>query len=263
MKQDYPIGFFDSGSGGISVLAEFCRIMPHENCVYFGDHAHLPYGEKPAKEIRTLTLKGCDMLADQGIKALVVACNTASTAALSLLQKRYAFPVVGIEPPLAEANLLSNEGKVLVMATPATIKSDRFHILAAPYHGQLIPLPCPGLAEAVEAEDIEMQATLLHMFFHRLDVGQIGSIALGCTHYPLIKNTISHVLNHQVPILDGYTQLAFSMQERLDKAGLLNASREPGRIVLSTSGDNHIKTRLQRVFERQTSITSLDNQDSF
>ncbi|MGI6696889.1 MAG: glutamate racemase [Christensenellales bacterium] len=262
MNKHHPIGFFDSGSGGLSVLAAFRQAMPRENCLYFGDHAHLPYGTKPTEIIRELTIKACDGLAEQGVKALVVACNTVSTAALPLLQKRYPFPVLGVEPALAEATRLCPSGAILVMATPATIASPRFKAISAPHQNHFIPLPCPGLADAVESEDESVQIALLKKLFSSLDKRDICAIVLGCTHYPLIKNAIVHVFNKPVLFVDGYGKLARTLHDTLGTAGLLNEQTEPGKITLSTSGGEETKKRLQRILERHTNFTLSDNQGS-
>lgn len=254
MQQDHPIGFFDSGSGGISVLKAFQQVMPSEDFLYFGDHQNLPYGDKDPGTIRELTKKACDRLAEQGIKALVVACNTASTATLDELVTRYPFPVLGIEPPLQEASNLPGDGAILVMATPATLRSARFRSLASAYHERFSPFPCPGLAELVEAEDETAQRRYLKMRFAALPDRRIDAIALGCTHYPLIKPLIVKAFGRQVPLIDGYREAALTLQEQLKKAGQLTDRTRVGEVSLSSSGTEEALSRMRRfISDHQTS----------
>lgn len=262
MREFQPIGFFDSGSGGISVLAAFRHVLPQENYLYFGDHAHLPYGEKTPGEIRALTLSACDYLDQQGIKALVVACNTASTAALDLIQARYSFPVMGIEPPLEAAAKLPGAGKILVMGTPATMASDRYNILSAPYGKRFLSLPCPGLAALVESEDRVAQAACLDRLFHPIRRENISGIALGCTHYPLIRGLIAQVFDRPVPILDGYMQAASRTRDQMQKSGLLNQQRKAGKVTLISSLGAETEKRLKRFMAQQSAAIEANNQDA-
>lgn len=252
MRKLQPIGFFDSGSGGISVLAAFRSVMPQEDYLYFGDHAHLSYGDKAQEEIRALVISACDKLASQGIKALVVACNTASTAALEALLARYPFPVVGIEPPLALAAQLPGPGKILVMATPATLASARYQTLAAPYGERFVPLPCPHLAGLIEAEDASAQAACLEQLFEPLQRESIDAIILGCTHYPLIRTLITQAFQKPVPVLDGYAQSAEALKAQLKKSGLLNDQGHTGQVRLTSSGGEEAELKLARFLFQYT-----------
>ncbi len=252
MRKLQPIGFFDSGSGGISVLSAFRIVMPREDYAYFGDHANLPYGNKTSEEIKALTISACDALAARSIKALVVACNTASTAALDDLAGRYPFPVLGIEPPVKEAVKVQGAGSILVMATPATLASRRFLALAAPHGKRLMPLPCPGLAEMIEAEETGAQRDYLTRLFEGLEKDSINAIALGCTHYPLIKTEIAQAFGKPVPLLDGYAQAAEVLQAQLDKAALLNDQAQPGQVRLESSQGPEAQQRLLRFLRRQS-----------
>lgn len=256
MRKLQPIGFFDSGSGGISVLAAFRSVMPQEDYLYFGDHANLPYGDKTPEKIRELAVGACDRLARSGIKALVVACNTASTAALDILSERYPFPVLGIEPPLALAAQLPGSGQILVMATPATLASARFQALALPYGRRFIPLPCPGLAERIEAGDPADQAAYLRGLFRPIDREGIAAIALGCTHYPLIRPLIARAFGKAVPILDSYLQSAQTLMAELQKAGLLSGRTAMGQVRLTSSLETETKQRLERFLRQQSGAIS-------
>ena len=152
-KKDLPIGFLDSGVGGLSVMKEALKIMPNENYIYFGDSKNAPYGVKPTKEIRDLTFNVVEFLMEKGIKGLVVACNTATSAAVSELRKVYPdMPLVGIEPAIKPAVELNRSGKILIMATPMTIKQQKFNLLLNKYKekAEIVPIPCAGLMEFIE-----------------------------------------------------------------------------------------------------------------
>ena len=153
-----PIGFFDSGLGGLSVLRKALEMMPNENYIYYGDSKHAPYGEKTPQEIRSLSFNAIEFLIKKGAKAIVIACNTATSAAAHDLREYYKdIPIIGIEPALKPAIKLHETGSVIVMATKATLTQEKFKNLMDKYgeHREVIPLPCPGLVEFIEAGNLE------------------------------------------------------------------------------------------------------------
>ena len=206
-KKDLPIGFLDSGVGGLSVLREAIKIMPNENYIYFGDSKNAPYGVKPTKEIRDLTFNVVDFLIEKGIKGLVVACNTATSAAVSELRRVYPdIPLVGIEPAIKPAVELNRSGKILIMATPMTIKQEKFNLLLNKYKekAEIVPIPCAGLMEFIEdgilsGEELE---EYLEEKLSIYDKSEISSIVLGCTHYPFVKDVIAKIVGSNVIIMD-------------------------------------------------------------
>lgn len=148
-----PIGVFDSGVGGISVLKEFVKQLPGENFLYYGDSAHAPYGTKNTEEIQTLSKHICEYLYGRGVKAIAVACNTATSAAIGVLRQIYTdIPIIGIEPALKPAVLMKKNPNIIMMATPLTVKGDKLHHLLARFEAEanVYPLPCPGLMEFAE-----------------------------------------------------------------------------------------------------------------
>ena len=154
MKNREVIGVFDSGVGGISVLRELIKVMPNENYLYFGDSEHAPYGTKTLEEVRALTIENVQALLGKGAKSIVVACNTATSAAVAVLRKMYPdLPLVGIEPAIKPAVLACPGQRVVVMATPMTLCQEKFQKLMQKYeeNAQIIPLPCPGPAKAAKA----------------------------------------------------------------------------------------------------------------
>lgn len=259
MRKENPIGVFDSGSGGISVLHSFRRMMPQEDFFYFGDHINMPYGEKSPDEIRALTINACDAMADLGIKALVIACNSASTAALDRLLARYQFPVLGIEPAVAKAAALPGKGLLLVMATTATLASLRFKTLASPFEDRVTPLPCPGLVELIEAEDKSGQDAYLSHLFSSVPKEDVAALVLGCTHYPLIKDKIAQAFQKTVPIIDGYERAAETLLSRLKNARLLNEPGQFGKVIINSSDGPETKARLERFLVDQLSLIQTNN----
>ena len=203
---DRPIGVFDSGVGGISVLRELVKIMPNENFIYYGDSKHAPYGTKTKEEVRRLTRNHAIELFDRGAKGLVVACNTATSAAVRVLREEFSeVPIVGIEPAVKPAATFMENPRVLVMATPMTIREEKLQSLIARYAdlGEIIPLPCPGLMNFVERGDLDGEDLMkyLNELLFEYQKNPVDAVALGCTHYPFVRNAIAKVLGEKVKIL--------------------------------------------------------------
>ena len=231
-----PIGVFDSGVGGISVLRELVKLMPEEQYLYYGDSANAPYGSRPTEEVRALTLEVADMLLARGVKALVVACNTATAAAISHL--RQAHPdtiIIGIEPALKLAADRFPTGRIGVMATQVTLREEKFAHQAERFPGvQLELIPAPGLVELIEAGKAASSETeaLLHA---PLDpyVGKLDALVLGCTHYPFASGVIRKILGPDTLLLDGGEGTARQTKRCLEAAGLLNPG--PGSVQIENS----------------------------
>lgn len=223
--KERPIAVFDSGLGGISVLRELVQVMPQEHFIYFGDSANAPYGSRPTPEIRELTLKNAEMLFAMGAKALVVACNTATSAAICELRARYPERVIiGIEPALRPAVTQFPKGRIIVMATDATLREHKFAALMAQYEADcaIYKCPCPELVAFVERGEFEGEA-LYEVLCRRLSpLPKPDAIVLGCTHYPFLKNAITHVVGRECVILDGAEGTAKETKRRLTEAKLLN-----------------------------------------
>jgi len=225
-KADLPIGIFDSGIGGISVLAEIIKLLPYEEFIYFADTLHAPYGDKREDVVRAFSIKAAEFLSSIGIKCLVVACNTATGAAINEIRKICAFPVVGMEPAVKPAAELGIKGKILVMATHLTLKSKKFNELIRYYkhRSEIVPLPCPGLVEIIEqghTHGREIEEYLSHLF-SSVNKEDISSIVLGCTHYVLIKKEIMKVMGMEISIIDGNYGTARHTMTVLQKEQLLN-----------------------------------------
>ena len=235
-KHDY-IGLFDSGVGGISVLRHMLRLMPNERYLYMGDSANAPYGTKTKEQVRQLSFAVAEKLIDRGIKALVVACNTATSAAINDLRSAYPdLIVVGIEPALKLAADRFPKGNLGVMATPMTLREEKFDLLLHRFDSQcrVSKIPAPGLVELIEqGRGNSADAEILLRSLLKDYIGNIDALVLGCTHYPFAAEAISRVLGEQVALLDGGDGTARETKRRLALAGLLNDGC--GEIVIENS----------------------------
>ena len=250
MEEKYKaIGFFDSGVGGLSVLKEAIKIMPNENYIYFGDSKNAPYGIKDIEEVRKLTYEAVDFLLNKGAKALVIACNTATSAAVNNLRMVYPdLPIVGIEPAIKPAVTLNTNKKIIIMATQMTIKEKKFKILMQKYinKAQIVPMPCAGLVEFIESgnlNSLELEEYIKEKY-KNYDKNNIGAVVLGCTHYPFVRKTISKVIGEDIPIIDGALGTCKELKRKLGLSQLLNDSKEEGQIKIynSLEGDKIIET---------------------
>lgn len=244
LHKENPIAVFDSGMGGISVLRELVKILPNENFIYYGDSANAPYGTKTLEQVRQLTCDHAKNLFDEGAKGLVVACNTATSAAVRRLRELYPeIPIVGIEPAVKPAVLSKEHPRVLVMATPMTIREEKLQRLIAKYdeYGEIIPLPCPGLMDFVERGDLyseDLRKYLTELLYQFRDE-PVDAAVLGCTHYPFAKKLIQEVLGAEVHIFDGGEGTAREMKRRLTEADLLNPQSINGEVEFRNSlGEN-------------------------
>ncbi|MDE6905140.1 MAG: glutamate racemase [Lachnospiraceae bacterium] len=244
-----PIAVFDSGVGGISVLRELIALMPQENFYYYGDSANAPYGTKGLEEVRKLTIGHVDQFIREGAKAVVVACNTATSAAVRLLRLKYGdVPIIGIEPALKPAVLSKENPNVVVMATPMTIREEKFHNLMDRYThmAHIIPLPCPGLMEYIEQGNIQGEELLafLDKLFDPFDKQKLDAVVLGCTHYPFVSRELKKVLGDKVALFDGGEGVARETRRRLAEKGLLGQEKKTGEILFVNSENTQQKIRL-------------------
>ena len=238
-KQDY-IAVLDSGLGGLSVLRHLRRLMPGERFLYYGDSAHAPYGTRTRQEVEDLTLRAVEDLMPRGLKALVVACNTATSAAIETLRKKYPdMIVVGIEPALKLAADRYPGGGIGVMATPVTLGEEKFSRLLARYeHGcRVYPIPAPQLVPLIEGGQVD--TPLMDRTLHQLldpYRGKLDALVLGCTHYPFASHAMERLLGPKVAVLDGGKGTASQTRHRLEEADLLENG--PGELILENSLDS-------------------------
>ena len=216
------IAVFDSGLGGITVLRALMKVLPQEQFLYFGDSKNAPYGTRTTDEVRELTLGAAQMLFDRGAKALVVACNTATAAAIETLREKYPDKIiVGIEPAVKVAADHFPAGRVGVMATPVTLREEKFAHLAEKFpQMEITPIGLGQLAQLIEtgASEEEIEGYLRP---HLAPLaGTLDAVVLGCTHYPLAAKVIGRLLG-DIPLLDGAMGTALQTKRRLEKAGLI------------------------------------------
>jgi len=239
-----PIGMFDSGVGGISVLREAVRLLPHERFLFYGDTMNAPYGTKPKEAVLALSRNVVGELLGRGVKAIVIACNTATSAAAADLRAQYSdLPIIAMEPALKPASLLHSDGVVLSLATPGTIAGEKYAHLYALYGKGVVSLPCPGLMEFVERS--ELGGPALNAYFENLFAPyrdkKVEAVVLGCTHYSFLKKSITAFFP-DVPLLDGNEGTVRQLRRRLEAKDLLAPEDAAGGVeLLSSGGDEPVK----------------------
>ena len=242
------IGFFDSGLGGISVLHEARRIMPNENYLFYGDNLHTPYGPRPLEEIRALSASGIGYLLDRGVKAVVLACNTATSAYAEIVRAEHPeLPIIGMEPALKPAHFARHGGKVIVLATEATLRLEKFQRLMAKYGDDAIPVVGEGLVELVESGKAQtdearerVRALLAPYAGERVD-----AVVLGCTHYPYLRDHVQAVFP-EAKLFDGRDGTAMRLKSQLEVYGLCSDDT-PGTIEYQSSGGAPAIARMKQL----------------
>ena len=237
-KKNLPIGVFDSGLGGLSVLGHIRSALPYEDLLYCADSRFAPYGSKSPQEIQDRAIYLSNFLIAQGAKALVVACNTATAAAIDILREKYSVPVIGMEPAVKPAAAATKTGVIGVLATSGTLKSAQFAALLEHYgqHVTVVTQACVGLVECVEQGELETEATKALTRSYLLPLLEAGAdtIVLGCTHYPFVRPLIEQIIDEYNPqsnitLIDTGDAVARHLQKRLAEADLLNESQAEGK----------------------------------
>lgn len=233
-----PIAVFDSGLGGLTVLRALRERLPHEDYFYFADTRYLPYGDRPESFLRERGVRIAEALAGQGVKALVIACNTATAAAAEAIRAATAVPVVALEPGVKPAAALTASGVIGVLATTRTLASERFQRLVGnhAHHLRVVAQPCPGLADAIEQEgpDSRRVEGLLDAFVEPLAAAGADVVVLGCTHYPWVAEAIARRMPPGTRLLDTGEAVARQVDRLLAAGGLLGGGQ--GRLAVATSG---------------------------
>ena len=226
-----PIGVFDSGVGGTSIWKEIQKLLPNENTIYLADSKNAPYGEKSQEEILQLSIKNTNLLLEKGCKIIVVACNTATTNAISYLRTNYSLPFIGIEPAIKPAALQSESKTIGVLATKGTLSSSLFHSTSENHaHGiKVIEQEGTGLVPLIENGKVDADETrlLLNTYVEpMLDQG-MDCLVLGCTHYPYLIPVLKSMLPEHVKIIDSGEAVARQVKAILEKNDILNTSEKP------------------------------------
>ena len=257
-----PIGVFDSGVGGLSILHSIRQLLPHEDLIYVADSAHAPYGPKGEKFIVQRSLCIMDYLQARKVKAVVVACNTATAAAIALLRERYSLPLIGVEPAVKPAAEQSHSGVVGVLATSGTIASDKFFNLQSRFSErvQILTRAGTGLVELIEQPQVDEAAALklLASFIQPMRDKGADTLVLGCTHYSLIRAQIGTVAGPDMHIVDAGTAVAKELQRRLLATGLNSLATTVQPVKFVTSGDLKVQQLLlARYWPEPAVVTAL------
>ncbi len=247
-QAEHPIGVFDSGVGGISALRAMIRTLPKEHFIYFGDTANAPYGTKKTEEVIACVRQVTDKLLERNIKALVIACNTATGAAAYTLRRELAIPVIGMEPALKPASEIRKNGEILVLATPLTLHQEKFNLLMEKYGEGAVRVPCTGLMELVEQEDWKGAKAYLKEVFALYDLKKVDAVVLGCTHYVFLMDMIRGMLPGHIAITEGSDGTARQLRRVLARNHLLNTAGE-GCVELETSGSAEDLEKMRRLLD--------------
>lgn len=246
-----PIGVFDSGVGGLSVLQHIRADLPQENLLYIADSRHIPYGDKSKDFIEQRSIALTRFLLEKGVKAIVVACNTATAAAISTLRSIYSLPIVGMEPAVKPAVEATKSGIIGVLATAGTLESSKFGELLQRYGKgtEVIIQPCQGLVEQVERAELssETTRTLVESYVSPLLERDVDTIVLGCTHYAFLTSLIKELVGQNMSIIDTGPAVSRQLRRRLEKEQLLSVENAPGGEQFWTSGPQR---EVQRVISR-------------
>ncbi len=236
------IGVFDSGTGGLTVLHECLVTMPHEDFVYLGDHARLPYGPRPLDEVRGFALEIGRYLERQDVKLVLVACNTATSAALPQLQEELSLPVVGVIQPEAHAAVQATRNrKIGLLATEATVEAERYRefVAALDAGAEFTALPCPRLVPLIEGDDPFGAETTeaVREYAEPLKDAGVDTVILGCTHYPLIRPVFQRIFGRGVTLVFSAEETAREVAETLARKGIENEEAREGSYRFLTTGD--------------------------
>lgn len=244
-----PIGMFDSGVGGISVLRQAVKLLPRERFIFFGDTVNAPYGTKTKEEVLILARGIVEGLIREGCKAVVIACNTATSAAAASLRAQYpSLPIIGMEPALKPAQAVRRDGVILSLATPGTIAGEKYARLYSLYGEGVVSLPCPGLMEF--AERGELTGDRLHDYLKALfaPYGEqdVEAVVLGCTHYVFLKKAISSFFPG-IPLIDGNEGTVRELKRRLEEIHMLAPEGAEGGVRLLSSGSPEALAAMDRL----------------
>ena len=254
-QQNYdnrPIGVFDSGVGGLTVVKQLMKKLPAENIIYFGDTARIPYGTKSEEIVRRFALEDSFFLLEKNVKMVVVACNTASSVAVNMLQTILDVPVIGVIEPGAEAAVRNSRNrKIGVIGTAATIRSSSYRkkVLQSSNKAQVISQACPLFVSLVEEGWIEDEATILiaRRYLQTMIENHVDTLILGCTHYPLLKNTIQKVLGDNVRLIDSGVETAITVAKILEEKRML---ANPDQIAKNKFYLSDMPYKFQEIAER-------------
>ncbi len=252
-----PIGFFDSGVGGISVLKTAFRLMPNENYIYYGDNLNAPYGEKSEEQIRALSLNAAQFLYSKGVKAVVIACNTATSTSVHEMREKFNLPVISMEPAVKPALGEIKDGRILVLATPATVTQERYLSLLSKLEAgdRVISVGCGGLVELIEQGRTDEKS--VHEYLSRklafLSGEKISAVVLGCTHYSFvdagIKSYLDSAFETDCKVFDGRHGTVRHLKNVLTESGLECTQTGEGSVSFASSDPAIPASHFQQLFD--------------
>jgi len=260
MKQ--AIGVFDSGVGGISIWKEITTLLPHEDTIYLADSKNAPYGQKSKEKILEFSIKNTELLIDKGCKIIVVACNTATTNAISFLRQNYDIPFIGIEPAIKPAALQTTTNAIGILATKGTLSSELFHTTSKKFTEgiRVIEQIGEGLVPLIEAGNIDTpeMTTLLKKYLNPMLNADIDCLVLGCSHYPFLIPHIKKIIGSEIKIIDSGEAVARQTKTILEKANLLNAQHTLPLHQLYSNTDISTLSLMLKNLKQEHTIKELD-----
>ncbi|RMA56680.1 glutamate racemase [Ulvibacter antarcticus] len=258
MNPDSPIGIFDSGVGGSSIWREIHRLLPFENTIYLADSKNAPYGHKSKDEITALSIKNTETLIEMGSKLIVVACNTATTNAISVLRDTYNIPIIGIEPAVKPAALQSSTKKIGILATKGTLSSILFHKTSSAFSKEItmVEIVGEGLVQLIEAGKIESDemTSLLLEYTAPMIKENIDYLVLGCSHYPYLIPQLQQLLPSNIKILDSGEPVARHTQNTLSSLRLLRKDTNAPTLRFYTNAETETLAALLQDFSEEISV---------
>ncbi|CAA6809860.1 MAG: Glutamate racemase (EC [uncultured Thiotrichaceae bacterium] len=264
MTSQAPIGIFDSGVGGLSVLHDIHRLLPHENITYIADSQHAPYGNRSTHFIQKRSLELTQALIDKGCKLIVVACNTATTEAIQHIRDQVDLPIIGVEPAIKPAARYSKNRKIGVLATQRTTDSKRIRELIELYadHCEVSLQACPGLVEIIESNDQPTNLHLLENYLQPLLEKDIDALVLGCTHYPFIREQIEQIIGNDITIHETGKPVAEQINRVMQQANLANKKTKIGTITIYSSSDStDSHTTISKLWPNPAILKNLNEEE--
>lgn len=259
-----PIGVFDSGVGGLSVLKEVRTLLPSEELIYLADSAYAPYGDRSNEFIQERVMAIAEYFLQQNVKAMVVACNTATAVAVKQLREKYTLPIIAMEPAIKPAAESTRSGVIGILATSRTLASDKFSQLSERFGKgvQILLQACPGFVEQVEQGDLTSATTeaIIRRDISPLLEKQADTLVLGCTHYPFLTPLIKKVAGINVRVIDPSPAVARELHRRLEQEGLLTKATHLGKTEFYTSGEvQRVQPIITQLWGNAVNVKTLKN----
>ncbi|MEL0069976.1 MAG: glutamate racemase [Betaproteobacteria bacterium] len=257
------IGIFDSGIGGISILRAIRNLLPNDDLIYVADSLYLPYGTKTPSWIKQRSIAICKFLERENSNAIVVACNTATGAAISSLRESFNLPIIGIEPALKPAAESTKTGAVGILATAGTLASDKYDQLKTKFARDLVIInqPCHGMVELIETgnwNSAELK-TLASQFLEPMMQASVDKIVLGCTHYPFIRDAIQEIVGNGVELIDPSIPVASELKRRLEIENIINNKLSPGEMRFYVTGErDRFKVIVDKFLNVDAKVNSIE-----